>query len=133
MSRKRVGIDVTPQFIHGDTIICDVDPPSEHRKGGHIRLPRGEAYTLEFKLLPGSPANLGFKPETGGQCNAFWSDTHQCPQHAMNAPQYKNPRLSAADRLDVDVDVEHGGEPSAVHYRLNFDDGRSFDPIIIHE
>jgi hypothetical protein len=130
---KRVGIDVTPQFVHGDTIICDVDPPSEHHKGGHIRLPRGETYTLEFRLLPGHPPNLHFKADEQGKCDAFWSDPHKCPQQAMNAPQYRDPRLNGPNNLVVDVDVEHGGGPVAVHYRLNFDDGRSFDPIVIHE
>jgi hypothetical protein len=131
--RKRVDIDVTPQFAHGHSIICDVDPPSEHRKGGHIRLKKGEPYTLQFDLRSGTPENLHFKPHQDGKCDAYWSDTHECPQRAMNAPQYKNPRLASADRLQVDVDVENDSDPVAVHYRLNFDDGRSFDPIIIHE
>ena len=133
MARNRVAIDVTPQFVHGHTIICDVDPPSKHHKGGHIRLPRGHSYTLEFKLQPGTPANLHFKPDQDGRCEAFWSDLHECPTHASNVPQYENPRLAAPDRIEVDVDVEQGGKPTAVHYRLNFDDGRYFDPIIIHD
>jgi hypothetical protein len=133
MPRTRVEVDVTPQFAHGNAIICDVEPPSQHRKGGHLRLPKGSSYTLQFKLLPGAPADLHFKPEHDGACDAFWSDAHECPQHAMNARQYKNPRLVDADTLEVDVDVEHHEPPTAVHYRLNFDDGRSFDPIIIHE
>ena len=131
--KKRVDIDVTPQFVHDDAIICDVDPPEEHRKGGHIRLTRGESYTLGFRLLPGRPPNVRFRRDQEGKCDAFWSDLHNCPQQAMNAPQYSEPRLSGPDRLEVDVNVEHGSEPAAVHYRLNFDDGRSFDPIIIHE
>jgi hypothetical protein len=133
MNRKRVEVDLTPQFVHAHTIICDVDPPKEHHKGGHIRLPRGQSYTLAFKLQPGSPANLHFKPDQGGKCDAFWSHPHDCPTHAMNVPEYEQPRLTAPDRLEVDVNVEHVGEPSAVHYRLNFDDGRYFDPIIIHD
>ena len=133
MSRNRVEVQVTPQFAHGDSVICDVSAPSDHHKGGHLRLKKGQSYTLQFDLRPGSPDDLHFKPEQGGQCDAFWSDAHQCPETATNAPQYKDPRLSGPNRLEIDVDVEHGGDPSAVHYRLNFDDGRSFDPIIIHE
>jgi hypothetical protein len=132
MPRKRVEIDVTPQFAHGDTIVCDIEPPSEHHKGGHIRLPKGRSYTLQFNLLPGTPADLHFKPDLNGKCEAFWSQAHECPQTATNAPQYKNARLDGSNRLEVDVDVEEGGDPNAIHYRLNFDDGRSFDPIIIH-
>lgn len=133
MPRKRIEIEVTPQLAQGDSVICDVAAPSEHHKGGHVRLKKGESYTLQFNLHPGSPTNLHFKPEQGGHCDAFWSDAHQCPQTSMNAPQYKDPRLNGPDSLEVDVDVEPGGDASAVHYRLNFDDGRSFDPIIIHE
>ena len=130
---KRVDVNVTPQFVSGDSIICDVDPPIEHSKGGHIRLPRGESYALAFKLLPGNPDNLRFKPDQNGKCDAFWSDAQGCPERAMNAPQYGDPRLSAPDRLEIEIGVEHSSDPLAIHYRLNFDDGRSFDPIIIHE
>lgn len=133
MSRKPIEIDVTPQFAHGDSVICDVAAPPEHHRGGHVRLKKGQSYTLQFELRPGSPANLHYKPAQNGHCDAFWSDVHQCPQTARNAPQYKDPRLGSPNRLEVDVDVEPGGDPTAVHYRLNFDDGRSFDPIIIHE
>jgi hypothetical protein len=49
----------------------------------------------------------------------------------MNVPQYPDQSLQGAKRLDVDV--EAAGLPLEIHYRLNFDQGRSFDPIIIHE
>lgn len=130
---KRVDVNVTPQFINGGSIICDVDPPIEHRKGGHIRLPRGDSYILAFRLMPGKPDEIRFKPDQNGKCDAFWSDAQGCPGRAMNVSSYGEPRLIAPDRLEVEINVEQGSDPAAIHYRLNFDDGRSFDPIIIHE
>jgi hypothetical protein len=133
MPRKRVEIEVTPLSQTGSTVNCNVDPPSDHKKNGHIRLDKGETYTLQFNLRPGSLPTLQFKPDVGGTCDAFWSDPNLCPPSSMNAGQYSNPSLHGVKRLDVDVDVEPGGAPLEIHYRLNFDQERSFDPIIIHE
>ncbi len=133
MPRKRVEIVVTPLSQVGTTVNCDIDPPPAHKKNGHIRLDKGDTYTLQFNLRPGNIPTLQFKPEVGGTCDAFWSDPNACPLSAMSAPQYSNPSLHGAKRLDVDVDVEPGGDPLEIHYRLNFDQQRSFDPIIIHE
>lgn len=133
MAKQLVEVDVVPQFVHGTSIICDVDSPSGHLQHGHIRLKKGQTYTVEFRLNPGNPRDLHFKPDQDGNCEAFWSHEHHCPETRMNARQYSNARLETADKLQVDVNLEQERDPSAVHYRLNFDDGHSFDPIIIHE
>ncbi len=131
MPRKRVEIEVTPLSESGGTVNCNIDPPSDHKKNGHIRLDKGDTYTLQFNLRPGNIPTLQFKPEVGGSCDAFWSDPEGCPLSSTSAAQYTNPSLHGAKRLDVDV--EASGVPLEIHYRLNFDQGRSFDPIIIHE
>jgi len=133
MPRERVLIDVTPLSESGGTVDCNIDPPPGHKKNGNIRLDKGNAYTLQFNLKPGAIPTLKFKPEAGGSCDAFWSCENTCPLSSMNVPQYPDQSLHGAKRLDVDVDVEQGGPPLEIHYRLNFDQGRSFDPIIIHE
>jgi hypothetical protein len=133
MPRKQVEIDVTPVSQSGNEVNCSIDPPPGHKKNGHIRLDKGEAYVLRFNLRPGIIPNLQFKPLMGGNCDAFWSDPASCPLISTNAGQYSNPRLQNAKKLEVDVDIEPGGSPSEIHYRLNFDQERSFDPIIIHE
>ena len=84
-------------------------------------------------MRPGNIPTLKFKPEVGGICDAFWSDANDCPLSSTNVPQYPSQSLQGANRLEVDVDVETGGSPMEIHYRLNFDQERSFDPIIIHE
>lgn len=132
MGRQKVEIDVSPQFVHGDSIICDVDSPTGHLQHGHIRLKNGQTYTVEFRLKEGQPENLAFRADEDGKCEAFWSHEHYCPQSSMNARQYSNPRLESPNKLQVDVDLGREGDLSAVHYRLNFNDGRNFDPIIIH-
>jgi hypothetical protein len=133
MPRKRVEIQVTPLSQVGATVNCDIDPPPAHKKNGNIRLDKGDTYTLQFNLRPGNIPTLQFKPEVGGSCDAFWSQANICPLTSMNDPQYPDQSLQGVKRLDVDVDVEHGEGTVEIHYRLNFDQGRSFDPIIIHE
>lgn len=132
MPRKWVDIDVTPVSQVGSTVNCVIDPPSEHKKNGHIRLDKGETYRLRFTLRDGNLPNLQFKPQVGGSCDAFWSDQNTCPSSAMSAPQYSD-ASNGPKKLEVNADVEPGGAPIEIHYRLNFNDGRSFDPIIIHE
>lgn len=131
MLRERVEIDVTPLSQSDSTVNCSIDPPPAHKKNGNIRLDKGGSYTLQFNLRPGNIPTLKFKPEVGGSCDAFWSDGNGCPLSSMNVPQYPGQSLQGAKRLDVDV--EPVGSPAEIHYRLNFDEGRSFDPIIIHE
>jgi hypothetical protein len=132
MARTRVPIDVTPLFRQGNTVVCDIDPPTRFQKGGNIHLPK-DSYTLEFSLQSGTPAGLNFQPDRSGVCDAFWSDSADCPTHAMNNGQYSNPRLTDPTTWCVDVDVASGAPPLAVHYRLNFDNACNFDPIIIHD
>jgi hypothetical protein len=128
VTRTSITIDVTPRFRQKNMVVCYVDPPVNYTKGGSIRLPQGH-YTLEFRLLDGTPANLNFAPDKSGACQAFWSDADDCPTHEMNDPQYQ-PRL--IDSRTVSVDVDTNGQ-NAIHYRLNFDNNCNFDPIIIHE
>jgi hypothetical protein len=129
--RTPADIDVKPLFKQGHEVVCSVDG-GNFMKGGNIQLPKGQ-YTLTFNLLDGTPANLNFKPDNSqGECVAFWSDSADCPRNATNDSQY-DPWLHSSRTLKVDVDVDPGAPPEAIHYRLNFDNNCYFDPIIIHE
>ena len=128
VARTSITINVKPLFVQKKMVACEIDPPVNYIKGGNISLPQGH-YALDFKLLDGAPPNLNFEPDKNGLCQAFWSDADDCPTHEMNDPQY-HPTLVDGRTLHVDVDTS--GQ-NAVHYRLNFDNGGNFDPIIIHE
>jgi hypothetical protein len=135
-SRSPVQINVTPLFRQGNEVICDIQPPTANQKGGMIKLSRGNAYALEFTLQPGTPSGLKFRlPNDGSNdgSRAFWCDPTDCPSHTTLDPQYFNPRLSNGD-LTLTVEADPAGmAANAVHYRLNFDNNRYFDPIIIHD
>lgn len=131
-----VRIDVTPVFQQGNELFCAIDPPGANQQGGMIRLNRGTATTLRFDLQPHPNfPNLRFDPPNDGSnsgSEAFWCDANDCPTHSLMDPQYQNPQLSnGGARLEVDAAPGAAG-PSGVHYRLNFDNGCHFDPIIIH-
>ncbi len=128
---SNVPISVTPVFRQGNTVVCDIDPPSTFKKGGNIRLPRG-ACTLEFSLQPGIPANLKFRTKQNGASDAFWCDSTTCPAHETLDPQYSNPQVSNGGAT-VTVAVNPNGQQNAVFYRLNFDNACNFDPVIIHQ
>lgn len=129
--RTLAEITVTPLFRQGHEVICSVDAGGL-MKGGNIELPKGK-YTLIFKLLDGKPAGLNFEPDDQhGECDAFWSDSIDCPRNATNQDGY-TARLCDPRTLSVEIDVDQAAPPIAVHYRLNFDNHCYFDPIIIHE
>jgi len=135
-SRSPVPISVTPLFRQRNQVICAIQPPPGNQNGGMIKLSRGNGYTLEFKLQPGDPHPLTFRPPNDGSndgSRAFWCDSDDCPPNASLDPQYVNPRLSI-DRLTLTVDANPAGaNKNAVHFRLNFDNNCHFDPIIIHD
>jgi len=128
---NNIAIGVTPLFVQGDMVVCDIDPPSNYHKGGHMKLPKGRA-KLAFSLQAGTPANLKFRTKPNGDSDAFWCDAIACPAHEMTDPQYSNAQVSN-NGTTVTVDVVPNGQTNAVFYRLNFDNGCSFDPIIIHQ
>lgn len=126
-----VAISVTPLFRQGNTVVCDIDPPSNFKKGGNIKLPKGTC-TLEFNLLAGDPSPLKFRTKQGGASDAFWCDSTACPTHETFDPQYSNPQVLNGGAT-VTVDVNPSGQPNAVFYSLNFDNACHFDPVIIHQ
>ena len=131
LTRTDITIDVTPLFKQGNEVVCAIDPPPGYASGGNIKLSKSGSYTLEFRLLAGTPAKLKFRPDQAGACKAFWSDAADCPTHDMNDQYYRNARLDDPTTLKVDVDPP--GADYAVHYRLNFDNNGHFDPIIINQ
>lgn len=129
--RTEAGITVTPLFRQGHEVVCSIDAGG-YMKGGNIELPKGH-YTLTFILADGTPADLNFEPnDVHGDCEAFWSESDDCPKNSTNHLGYSG-HLDDPRTLVVNVDVDPGAPPVAVHYRLNFDNHCYFDPIIIHE
>jgi hypothetical protein len=145
-TRTTVNVEVTPQLKQGSETYCEIDaaPGSGHFvKGGIIKLGKsGAEYEVNFKLMSAaslegddhcwkSDDNQLSAQETGSAAvsSAFWSRRGACPTSAMQDSQVKNVTI-AGDVLTVEIVPD--GSKNAIHYSLNFADGTSFDPIIIH-
>jgi hypothetical protein len=145
-TKTTVNVEVTPKLKQGSETYCEIDAASgsgQFVKGGIIKLRKsGAGYEVKFKLM--SPATLGgddhcWKPDddrlraedgcAATVSSAFWSHRGACPTSAMQDSQVKNVTISG-DVLTVEIVPD--GSPNAIHYSLNFADGTSFDPIIIH-
>ena len=130
--RTTVSIDVKPVIEHKKQVICDI-MPSSHNKGEKLQLKNGK-YRLEFNLVDGTPNDVAFETDNGSHCRAIYFDEDGCPGNNngnMPADQVFTPKRESDSKLVVEADVS--GDPYAVHYRLNFNKNRYFDPIIIHD
>lgn len=129
-----VGIIVTPIVQSGDNVACEIDATagnSSNVKGGMVKLKGGKEYDLQFALP--SPNDLGLLFEADGD-DAFWCCTYECPTKEGNGSGgwLSNPTVSP-DQLTLTVHAAPpNGRKGMIFYRLNFNNGGSFDPIIIH-
>jgi len=134
-TRAPVSISVTPVLEHKKEVICDIAPASGYGRGEKIHLKSGK-YKLKFTLRPGTPANVTFEPnDSSGNCRAIYFDDGGCPGNKNGTiptgQQFTPTRL---DDTTLEVDADVSGTPAyAIHYRLNFNDNRYFDPVIIHD
>lgn len=131
-TRTTVSIEVTPVIEHKKQVICDIIP-SSHKKGEKLQLKNGK-YRLEFKIVDGTPNDVTFETDDGSDCRAIYFDEDGCPGNKngnMPVNQVFTAKRKSDSELIVDADVS--GEPYAIHYRLNFNNKRYFDPIIIHD
>jgi hypothetical protein len=144
-SRTTVNVEVTPKLKQGNETYCEIDaaPGSGHFvKGGIIKLPTtGTEYEVNFKLVSAASSREADdhcwkldEHSAGDGCaaqvsHAFWSNRGSCPTGPMQDSQVKNVTVSG-DTLTVEIVPD--GTKNAIHYSLNFADGTSFDPIIIH-
>jgi hypothetical protein len=131
-SLQPVIINVTPLFLQRRKVVaCDIDPPQNLKGGGHVKLSKDTAYQLQFNLQPGPVPGVAFRAnKSDGTCDAFWSDPDDCPRNQTNDTDYTPTRINPTLLY---VDVAAPGRDSCVNYRLNFENGWYFDPIIIHQ
>ncbi|HET9813051.1 MAG TPA: hypothetical protein VFP57_05270 [Sphingomicrobium sp.] len=144
-ARTTVDVEVTPQLKQGAQTYCEIDPApgsNHYVKGGMIKLPKnGAEFEINFSLIGaaamGEEDDACWKPEddqgdaasSRAVSSAFWSNRGSCPTSAMQDSQVTNVKV-AGNVLTVTIVPD--GSKNAIHYSLNFADGTSFDPIIIH-
>lgn len=116
-------INVTPTtHLKGDDVECDIDGRKVHDDA--IRLGRDDDYTLTFTLDPQGAYKWAAQ-------DAFVARNGKCPR--AGAPS--NGRYQIVDRQDyvLTVEARGNGNREVIHYRLNFDNGKTCDPIIIRD
>ena len=145
-TKTTVNVEVTPKLKQGGESYCEIDAASgsgHFVKGGIIKLDKsGAEYEVNFKLMSGAsiegddhcwkPDDERLSAEDGCAAtvsSAFWSHRGACPTGPIQDNQVKNVTI-AGDVLTVEIVPD--GSKNAIHYSLNFADGTSFDPIIIH-
>jgi hypothetical protein len=130
LNANPISIAVTPLATIGSETICAIDPMagnSGHIKGGVIKLTSGSARTLSFEIQPGSSS----ENFSAAGDDAFWCRQGSCPTEKGVSGFLTNPRVPDGKTLLVDANPPQGSS-GIMFYRLNFDDGTHFDPIIIH-
>jgi hypothetical protein len=132
MARMQRDVDVTPEIQIGNSVICWITAapgtPPGFVRDGVIMLPPGGSFEISFHLQPGKVPGLQYNPG-----DAFCTDFNGCPALGTHndGGQYSNPRVDNAGRTLV-IDADPNAPRNAVHYRLNFTNGVSCDPIIIN-
>lgn len=130
-----VEIIVTPIVQSDDNVACEINAAagsSSNVKGGMVKLKNGKSYQLQFELPAANSLGLIF-PSAGE--DAFWCCTTECPTEAGNdsGGWLSDPEVSDDGlTLTLQANPPHG-DKGLIFYRLNFDNGASFDPIIIHD
>ena len=132
--RDSADIAVTPVFTDGSTTtICEIGDlpggPGNNAKGGVIKLKKNKSYRLSFEIQSTAAVpNLKFKANGD---DAFWCSTSVgCPTAKGVGGFLKNPVVSNNNRT-LTVEADEGNSDLYDFYRLNFDDGTCWDPVII--
>ena len=119
-----IDLTVTPQNKNGNDVQCSISGPTEFMDGQAIKLPLSEdEYRLKFRLADGGRVKVDwdngnpFATKKGGGC----PDKHE-----------KDDQFHGIQANGDTVTVIANGQDrkSVVHYRMNFADGSSCDPMI---
>ncbi|QNM82182.1 hypothetical protein H8M03_09125 [Sphingomonas sabuli] len=106
-----------------DEVECDLASHSDYLVDEALILPHDKDFTLVFELDQNAPANWDLD-------NPFCARTGKCPPRKAQA--HSHVRQTQVDKRRLEVEARAPNAKSVIHYRLNFDDGTTFDPIIIH-
>lgn len=115
-----VEINVTPRDACGHDVECDI--------AGHdviddaIILAKERTFQINFNLQG---------PKQWDKANPFNARSGKCPR--QDAPAHGQYDVVACTDKKLTIEARAPGRKSIVHYRLNFADGTTCDPIIIRD
>jgi hypothetical protein len=119
-------VTITPTAVNGTDVDCDI--AGADVIDGAIFLNKDETYDIAFQL------QAGVGVAAFDQSNPFANRNAQCPgQNAKPQPPCAVTADPSAPLYDsFTVRVSPTGNKGVSHYRLNFADELSCDPIMIH-
>lgn len=126
-----INVTVTPAGGSGSKVRCDFASPDPEFVDNAIFVPRNQASTIYFTLVPGNGVGAWKSSATNG---AFCAGRGKCPSKKAPPPGHQDGQFTAHAPAGnvLRVDVAASPTRSVSHYRLRFDSG-SCDPIIINQ
>ena len=125
MATKSINVTVTPVGVTGTDVDCDFAGAPEVISNA-LFLDRTDDFDVTFQLVPahGVSAFAALRP--------FCNQPNRCPRPpGGNAvPPF---RLTANTGNTITVHVGSGGPKRVSHFRLDFNNNLTCDPIIIHD
>jgi hypothetical protein len=117
-----INVSVTPTGKNGDEVECDIT--GREVIDDAIFLPKANTYVINFDLDPAAAENWNLQ-------NPFCANNGKCP--ALNAAPHGHFTVQRVSNKQLTVEARPPAGKSVFHYRLNFSDGGTCDPIIIRD
>jgi hypothetical protein len=131
----RVQFTVTPQPpADGNEIECDITGGSNVVDDA-IKLPKGSGYLIDF-VLDDNTGTYEWAPivTTGpNKSTPFVARNSKCPKAGKSVNGSYAPQSVVGTTLTVAAPATPQGRDEIIHYRLNFTNGETCDPIIIRD
>lgn len=131
MKMTTVQYAVTPlPPADGNEIECDV--VGNNVVDGAIRLPKGNGYIIQFAL--NDPTGTYQWAAQTPHSTPFTARNGKCPKAGKSANgSYRVTSASNSTLIVVEAPATPGNRDEVIHYRLNFANGHTCDPIIIRD
>jgi hypothetical protein len=122
---KAIKVKVTKTGGSGNNIDCTIEPADPgsgpYVSGNRIGLPKNDGpFRIEFTLT-----NLEWDPD-----NPFTTRANNCPPVGAKANYDEQIFLQSPKDKSLTIVNLNAFDPCEVHYRMNFSDGTSCDPIM---
>jgi len=121
---KTTTIEVEPVSVNGKAVECKIT--GDDVADDAIFLGLNQGYDLTFKLV--NAGSLVFH-----QAKPFCNQKGKCPPELPGGSAHNPYSVTPISPTSIAVHCSPVNLRQVAHYRLNFDDGSSCDPIIIHD
>jgi len=119
-------VTVTPQSVNGNEVDCSIS--GSDVSDDAIFLDHSHGYDITIKLKSGPGGSYNFHPT-----KPFCNQKGKCPPELPGGSAHNPFSVTPIDATSILVHCDPVPGKGVAHYRLNFDNGMSCDPIIIHD